>query len=317
MAIYFTSDLHMGDNRPHKKKAKSDLLDKDEDGKLIAKWEDKIIENWNNTVSEEDIVYVLGDLSKDFGSITFLKELNGEKILIKGNHDFLSDKNYLKYFSSIHKKLVLEDIFSVPVNLVHKPSDTITGMFNFVGHIHDTWKRKKDIINVGVDVWNLFPVSQNRLQELIDGQEYLDEEDFFKELLEDEIELKNKITTFGSNSAEFDKLIQDMVVKLKEVDKTMNNVKDGKLSKFNIYLIDYSCQVEDLFNILEHSLNSNKEIYVVTTINKKSNAYKRFKMFLNKLNRINNNIHLIEEPNLNKSFEVISSKIEKLLNKEK
>lgn len=80
MNIYFTSDLHFGHknvipycNRPYKD---------------LEEMHEAIITIWNETVKEGDTVYVLGDFSLNkrwSQDITPL--LNGNKILISGNHD--------------------------------------------------------------------------------------------------------------------------------------------------------------------------------------------------------------------------------------
>lgn len=87
---FYTSDLHLGhnnviefENRPFK-----DLDEMDK----------SIIQKWNNKVSKGDSVYILGDLSFYKGEKTneILRQLNGNKYLITGNHDsvFLKDKSF-------------------------------------------------------------------------------------------------------------------------------------------------------------------------------------------------------------------------------
>ena len=83
MAIYFTSDLHFGhqsvltkfEHRPFKN---------------VEEMNEELIRRWNNKVQKGDLVYVLGDMfwkgDCDFVQDT-LKRLNGQIILIKGNHD--------------------------------------------------------------------------------------------------------------------------------------------------------------------------------------------------------------------------------------
>ena len=79
--IFYTSDLHLGhgnvirfDGRPF-----SD----------IKEMEETIIKNWNDTVTRDDTVYILGDFcwDKENEWIRLLKSLNGNKVLIRGNHD--------------------------------------------------------------------------------------------------------------------------------------------------------------------------------------------------------------------------------------
>lgn len=78
--IWFVGDLHFGHhnvinycNRPYK-----DVFEMNE----------SITKIWNETVSENDTVYVLGDFSLNAKYVEmYLPRLNGKKILIVGNHD--------------------------------------------------------------------------------------------------------------------------------------------------------------------------------------------------------------------------------------
>lgn len=84
MAVYAISDLHFSFN-----------TDKSMD--VFPGWYDytnKIKQNWESTVKNEDFVVIPGDISwamrlneakKDF---EFINNLPGKKILIKGNHDY-------------------------------------------------------------------------------------------------------------------------------------------------------------------------------------------------------------------------------------
>ncbi|MBE7023856.1 MAG: serine/threonine protein phosphatase [Ruminococcaceae bacterium] len=85
MAIFALADLHLsfGTDKP------MDVFG--------AKWEnytEKIYENWQSIVSNDDLVLIPGDVSwatyisdayKDF---KFINELKGRKVIIKGNHDY-------------------------------------------------------------------------------------------------------------------------------------------------------------------------------------------------------------------------------------
>lgn len=80
--IFFIGDLHFGhenvikfDNRPYK---------------TVDEMNEDLIRRWNNKVSPGDIVYVLGDLiwkTYNKSAADLIKRLNGQIILIKGNHD--------------------------------------------------------------------------------------------------------------------------------------------------------------------------------------------------------------------------------------
>lgn len=80
--IFFTADLHFGhenvlkfDNRPFNTVDEMDV---------------ELINRWNKKVGKGDLVYVLGDMiwkSRNNDAETLIKSLNGQIILIKGNHD--------------------------------------------------------------------------------------------------------------------------------------------------------------------------------------------------------------------------------------
>ena len=79
--IYYIADMHFGhknvirfDNRPF---ADTDLMD------------EVLIHNWNERVTADDTVYVLGDAfwKNEENSVKIIQRLNGHKHLIRGNHD--------------------------------------------------------------------------------------------------------------------------------------------------------------------------------------------------------------------------------------
>jgi len=69
-----------------------------------------LIENWNNVIKHpKDRVYILGDLAFR-NHLDHLKALNGNKILIKGNHDKMNQECYdlfkpdVNYFQGMQKE---------------------------------------------------------------------------------------------------------------------------------------------------------------------------------------------------------------------
>lgn len=85
MSLYTISDLHLplGIDKP------MDIF-----GKTWENYVEKLFENWQRVVKDDDLVVLPGDFSwatyieqskKDF---EFLDKLNGQKIILKGNHDY-------------------------------------------------------------------------------------------------------------------------------------------------------------------------------------------------------------------------------------
>lgn len=93
---YYISDLHFlhenvlcFDNRPFDS---------------IAQMQQTIVNNWNDKITNGDTVYILGDVSmrgKKEDLIALVATLKGRKVLVKGNHDDVSDYRYAQLFHEI------------------------------------------------------------------------------------------------------------------------------------------------------------------------------------------------------------------------
>ncbi len=101
----------------------------------------KLIEFWNSTVSDDDLVYVLGDftLSRRMDIIKNLVSLlHGRKVLIMGNHDTRKPKDYVEcgFEVATRKPLMVES----GVILMHEPfndkSLVAPNYLYFFGHVH-------------------------------------------------------------------------------------------------------------------------------------------------------------------------------------
>lgn len=60
-----------------------------------------IIAQHNSVVSSKDKWYCLGDVAMNKKFLPLLHRMNGEKVLIRGNHDTEPAKEYLKYFKDV------------------------------------------------------------------------------------------------------------------------------------------------------------------------------------------------------------------------
>lgn len=159
--LWFTSDTHFGHaniirycNRPF-----TSVLEMDHE----------MIQRWNARVGEGDTVYHLGDFAfaNQDRIREILSQLKGTKVLIRGNHDRrIKDAKFLAAgFSAVHKALALLTDKVVAV-LQHHPDyemEHAVNGFNFCGHVHKSWTRRGNIINVGVDVRDFQPVTLDEL----------------------------------------------------------------------------------------------------------------------------------------------------------
>lgn len=170
MSIYISSDFHFShDNiiRYTKRPFKSSH----EMNKALQ-------ENWNNVATKEDTVYVLGDFSLSKETNLFeniLNKLNGNKILILGNHDKLTPWQYLEVgFAAVHTSLVISHE-NREYFLCHDPATVscVDYRYNLVGHVHGLWdsvvsKKGQLLINVGVDVRGFKPISIEEIGKIVE-----------------------------------------------------------------------------------------------------------------------------------------------------
>lgn len=134
---YYISDLHIEhsnimnfDNRPFKD---------------VQEMNQTIVDNWNKTVKINDTVYILGDFiwAKENEWIYWVKQLTGNKVLVRGNHD-------PRQFSSATKKL-FQDITNLKeikdngrhVIMCHYPipfyrASFAPNCYMLYGHVHQT-----------------------------------------------------------------------------------------------------------------------------------------------------------------------------------
>lgn len=108
----------------------------------------ELIQNWNNKVGPDDETYILGDISwhNVTKTVDFLKEMNGAKHLIIGNHDhhFLKNGMFRNQFVEIapYKEIQFDD--GKGVVLCHYPIPTYNhhyhGWLHFYGHVHNSFE---------------------------------------------------------------------------------------------------------------------------------------------------------------------------------
>ena len=122
------------------------------DGSPVRPWDsveemdEEMVKRWNETVGPKDKVYHLGDVVINRRALAILDRLNGDKVLIKGNHDIFPLKDYVKYFRDIRAYHVMNGciLSHIPV---HKESIARFGT-NIHGHTHGNRVRKLRGVNV-------------------------------------------------------------------------------------------------------------------------------------------------------------------------
>ena len=106
------------------------------DFKDIDQMNEHIIACHNSVVRPNDKVYFLGDvvMSRKNSALSILYRLNGEKVLIKGNHDQCSAEAYLAYFKDIRGSHQFDGLIMTHIP-IHLDSLARWGL-NVHGHLH-------------------------------------------------------------------------------------------------------------------------------------------------------------------------------------
>lgn len=160
--VYFLSDLHLGHKRI------LEFSGKLREGNTADEHDSILITKWNSKVRKRDLVYVLGDvcMHKD---LSILDQLQGRKILIRGNHDTFSTTEYLEHFEEVYGIMKYKRFW-----LSHAPihPDELRGCYNIHGHVHGNsisngyGEYDKRYINVCCEVNLCYPIP---FKDIVDG----------------------------------------------------------------------------------------------------------------------------------------------------
>lgn len=123
-----------------------------------------MIERWNSVVKSADKVYVLGDIvmPKNRAKLhEVMPQLNGTKVLIKGNHDQMKPEAYLSYFKDIRGSHLLDNLVLTHIPL--HPGSLTRWRGNIHGHLHSNAVTMVNNLGQEVEDPKYFCVSVERI----------------------------------------------------------------------------------------------------------------------------------------------------------
>jgi calcineurin-like phosphoesterase family protein len=143
-SVFLVSDTHFGHN------GVCSFMRNDGVTKLRP-WDDPnemdeaMVKLWNERVKPNDKVYHLGDVVINRKALGIMRRLNGDKVLIRGNHDIFRDVEYREHFRELRAYHVMNGMI-----LSHIPIHSASlGRFgvNIHGHLHANRVMKAKGIN--------------------------------------------------------------------------------------------------------------------------------------------------------------------------
>ena len=104
-----------------------------------------MVKAWNERVRPNDKVYHLGDVVINRRCLPTLARLNGDKVLIRGNHDIFRDDEYRRYFRELRAYHVMNGMILSHIPL-HPESLGRFGV-NIHGHLHANRVMKDGVVD--------------------------------------------------------------------------------------------------------------------------------------------------------------------------
>lgn len=144
----------------------------------LIKMNETLIRNCNERVKEDDLLYFVGDIGFKSGTDrgegepeklqTFINQIKCKHIYwIEGNHDRAGRNS----FKTPNQKIIIK-YGGKRICILHDPKFAdINYEINLTAHVHNKWEIMRvrkgmsftDCINIGVDVWNFYPVTWNEI----------------------------------------------------------------------------------------------------------------------------------------------------------
>lgn len=165
--IFVISDTHFGHQNMYQF-LRADSTRVRHQFKDATEGDEAMVENWNRVVKPTDKVYHLGDVFINKNARHILRRLNGDKVLIKGNHDIFELKYYTEFFRDIRAYHVLDRMILSHIPIYADGLERFKR--NIHGHLHEkivvdaTKKADGRYVCVSVEQINYTPIELSEIR---------------------------------------------------------------------------------------------------------------------------------------------------------
>ena len=132
-SVFLVSDTHFG-HAGVCRFMRNDGVTKLRPWDSAEEMDEAMVKAWNERVRPNDKVYHLGDVVINRKSLNIMRRLNGDKVLIRGNHDIFKDEEYRQHFRELRAYHVMNGMILSHIPL-HPESLGRFGV-NIHGHLH-------------------------------------------------------------------------------------------------------------------------------------------------------------------------------------
>ena len=132
-SVFLVSDTHFG-HAGVCRFTRNDGVTKLRPWDSAEEMDEAMVKAWNDRVRPTDKVYHLGDVVINRKSLSIMSRLNGDKVLIRGNHDIFRDTDYREHFRELRAYHVMNGMILSHIP-VHAESLGRFGV-NIHGHLH-------------------------------------------------------------------------------------------------------------------------------------------------------------------------------------
>jgi len=132
-SVFLYSDPHFG-HQGVCKFMRNDGVTKLRPWDTAEEMDEHLVKVYNERVKPNDKIYFLGDVVINRKALKTLARLNGDKVLIKGNHDIFKLPDYLEHFRDVRSYHVMNGMILSHIPL-HEKSLGRFGV-NIHGHLH-------------------------------------------------------------------------------------------------------------------------------------------------------------------------------------
>ena len=148
-SVFLYSDPHFG-HQGICRFMRNDGITKVRPWDTAEEMDEAMVKLYNDRVKPKDKVYFLGDVVINRKALGIMRRLNGDKVLIRGNHDIFRDDEYREHFRELRAYHVMNGMIlsHIPIH----PDSLGRFVVNIHGHLHTNRVMYRDMFSDQLEI---------------------------------------------------------------------------------------------------------------------------------------------------------------------